>query len=138
MTTSLNSSAAVRDRGEQLVHYLRRDFTYADAGLVLTVGAIPAGSQILNLISGVFVSTAFNFGTNNRIDIGTTANDDLYGTDMSLASVAFVALDESASATDVNAFYVSSDTTITATPDLTGTAGTAGVGRIIIAYIPNR
>lgn len=122
----------------QQIHYLRQNISYADgASKVYTIGTVPAGSQILNVISGVFVNTVFNAGTTNVLDIGTTANDDLYGTDIALGTKAFVALDEAATATDVNAWYVSSDTTFTCTLSLTGTAATTGAGVVVIAYVPN-
>lgn len=133
MATNTASTAA-RQLDVQAVHYLRLGITKADAGLVKTIGTLPAGAQILNVISGVYVREAFNAGTNNRIDIGTAANDDLYGTDMSLATVAFVVIDESASATDVNAWYFTADTTLIATVDVTGTAATTGAAEIVIAY----
>ena len=115
----------------QQIHFLRKDFTFADDGLTLTVGKLPAGSVILKSISGVHVSTVFNAGTTNVLDVGTEADGDLYGTDLALGTVGPVALDEAVS------YYVSSDTVITATVDLTGTAATTGVGQVVIAYIPN-
>ncbi len=135
MTTGTAGSSARQYHTAQ-VHYLRQYVVYTDNGKVFTMGTIPAGSQILQPISGVYVNTVFNWGTNNRIDIGTSSNDDLYGTDIALGTKAFVALDEAATATDVNAWYVSSDTTITCTPDLTGTTGGTGSAVVVIAYIP--
>lgn len=119
-----------RDFHKQMIHYLRKDFTFSDAGKVLTLGTIPGGSVLLKQVSGVIVHVAFTAGTNKQIDIGTTDNDDLYGTDMSLASIAFVPIDEAVSA------YVATDTTLTATPDLTGTGNTAGSGTVVIGYMP--
>lgn len=116
----------------QQVHYLRKSITYADNGVARTVGTIPAGSLILKPISGVHVTTAFNAGTNNFLDIGTSADDDLYGTDLSLTATNFVPLDEA-----VGGYLVSADTTITATVGLTGTAASAGAGEVVIAYIPD-
>lgn len=127
----LNQAIPARDMNEQQIHFLRKDFVFGDNGKVLTVGAIPAGSVILKAISGVHVATVFNAGTANVIDVGTTADDDLYGTDLSLLALGPVALDEAVS------FRVASDTTITATLGLTGTAATTGAGSVIIAYIPN-
>lgn len=114
----------------QQVHYIRKDLTYADNGVVKTVGVIPAGSVILSS-SGVNVSTAFNAGTSNVLDIGSSADGDLYATDLALGSAAFVAIDEAVSR------YVSAETTITATVALSGTAASAGVAQVVIAYIPN-
>lgn len=136
MATNTAGSVA-RNYSKQMIHYLRLGVTFADNGVVKTVGVIPAGSQIINAISGVFVRTVFNAGTTNVLDIGTTADGDLYTTDAALGTVAFVALDEAASATGVNAWYVSADTTITATVALSGTAATTGAAEIVIAYIPD-
>lgn len=115
------------------VHYLSKNFTYADDGSVLSLGYLPAGAVILKPMSGVAVHVAFNADTTNVLDIGTAANDDLYGTDLALGSIAFVPLDEAVSMT------VAADTLVTATVDLTGTAATTGSGTVIIAYvIPGR
>ena len=115
------------------VHYLAKDFTFADDGSVLSLGYLPAGAVIIKPMSGVAVHVAFNAGTTNVLDIGTPANDDLYGTDLALGSIAFVPLDEAVSMT------VAADTLVTATVDLTGTAATTGSATVIIAYvIPGR
>lgn len=111
------------------VHYLAKDFTYADDGSVLSLGYLPAGAVIIKPMSGVAVHVAFNAGSTNVLDIGTAANDDLYGTDLALGSIAFVPLDEAVSMT------VAADTLVTATVDLTGTAATTGSGTVIIAYV---
>lgn len=121
----------------QTLHYIRKGFTFADDGNVLTVGVIPAGSQIIPVLSGVYVREAFNAGSGNVLDIGNSANDDLYATNLALGTVAFVVIDEAATATDVNGHYVSSATTITATVDLTGTAATTGAAEVIIFYVPD-
>jgi hypothetical protein len=120
-----------RDYGVQLVHYLRKAFTKDDNGTVLTLGTVPDGALILGPLSGVQVNEAFNAGTLNELDIGTTATGDFFGTNLSLAAVAFVGIDEVVSRT------VSGATTLTATPNLTGTAATTGKGEIVIAYLPN-
>lgn len=114
----------------QQVHYLRKDIDFEDNGTVLTVGVIPSGAMILKSMSGVLVNVAFNAGTTNVLDIGTSADGDLYATDLALGSIAFVALDEAVTMT------VAADTTITATVALAGTAATAGAGAVVIAYIP--
>jgi hypothetical protein len=120
-----------RQYHQAMVHYLRRDFTFADNGKVLVVGEVPAGSVILRPDSGVHVSTAFNAGTGNVLDIGFTGDDDLFATDLALGSATFVPVDEA-----VGGFYRAADSVVTATPALSGTAATAGVGHIIICYVP--
>ena len=128
MPTNTAGSTARRYQDQQIT-YLRKDFTFSDDGSVLTVGTIPSGAVILRAQSGVLVHTVFNAGSTNVLDIGMTANDDLYGTDLALGTAAFVALDEAVD------YRISADTTITATVDLTGTAATTGAATVVIAYI---
>lgn len=135
MTTGVAGTTA-REYHTKQVHYISAELTFADNGVAKTIGTIPAGSQILNVISGVFVRTVFNAGTTNVLDIGTTANDDLYGTDIALGTKAFVALDEAATASGVDTWYIANDTTFTATVALSGTAATTGAARVVIAYCP--
>jgi hypothetical protein len=136
MPTNTQGTAA-RQNTIQAVHTLRKTITFADNGVPVVIGVIPAGSQIVNLTSGVYVNTVFNAGTTNVLDIGTTADDDLYATDLALGTRAFVALDEAATATNVNAWLVTVDTTITATVALSGTAATTGSANVVIQYIPD-
>lgn len=127
---ALNNSKPARDRFSHVVHYISAAFTFADNGKVLKIGTIPAGAQILKADSGAHINQAFNAGTGNVLDIGSSADDDLYGTDLALGTVAFVPLDEAVS------MRVSADTEITATVALTGTAATTGAGVISIAFLP--
>ncbi len=124
----LNNTRPARDDGYQGIQYLRKDYTFADRGLVLTVGTVPAGAVIIRPLSGVDVQVASTDATNKQMDIGNSTTADLYGTDLSTATIAFVPLDE------VVTLKMAVDTTILATPDFTGTAG-VGSGSIIIAYI---
>lgn len=115
----------------QAVHYLRKGVTFADNGTAVTVGVLPEGALILKPLSGIAVTTAFNAGTTNTLNIGTEDDADLYATLISVGTTNFVALDESVSN------LVTEETTITATVTLTGTAATAGAGEVVIAYIPD-
>ena len=116
----------------QQLHFLRKSVTFSDSGTALTVGVIPAGSLILKPASGVHVTTVFNAGTTNVMDIGTSDNDDLFGTDLALTAANFIPLDES-----IGGYLVSADTTITVTVGLSGTAATTGAGEVVICYIPD-
>jgi hypothetical protein len=127
---ALNNKKPARDVFEHVVHYIAVAFTFDDNGKVLTIGTIPANAQIIKPLSGVTVNTVFNAGTSNVADIGTTADDDLYGTDLALGTVAFVPVDE------VVSYRVTSDTTFTLTVALSGTAATTGAGVAQIAYLP--
>jgi hypothetical protein len=123
-------AAPARNNGTQNVHFLRRLISYTDTG-ALELGTIPAGALILKPLSGVQVTTVFNAGTTNVLDVGTTADDDLFGTDLALGSLAFVPLDEA-----IGGFYVTSDTTLTCTVAMSGTAATTGAAVVVIAYVP--
>jgi hypothetical protein len=114
------------------VHFLRLPIAYTDNGVAKTIGVIPAGSLVLKALSGLHVTTVFNAGTNNFIDIGTSADDDLFGTDLSGTTATFVPLDEA-----VGTFYCAAETTVTVTVGLTGTAATTGAAVAFITYIPN-
>ena len=126
----MSNASQARVYHTQQVHYLKLAVTFADNGVVKTLGTIPSGSTILKAMSGVLVNVVFNAGTTNVLDIGTTADGDLYATDLALGSIAFVALDEAVT------MAVAADTTLTATVALAGTAATTGSAVIVIAYIP--
>lgn len=113
----------------QQVHYLRKDVTYADTTAV-TVGTLPAGALIVPAMSGMNVSTAYNDSGTDLIDIGTTADDDLYATNLDVSAVGFKPLDEAVS------LYVAAETTLTATYAGQNSNASAGVGQIVIAYVP--
>lgn len=132
MATNTAGSTA-RDFNKQMVHYLRKGITYADDGTTVTVGTIPAGSLVLKPISGVAITTVFNAGSTNVLDIGpsTDSGTDLWATDLALGTLGFVALDEAVTN------LVSVDTVVQAAVDLTGTAATTGAAEIIIAFIPD-
>lgn len=129
-TDTAGTTARVTEH--QVVHFIRKDFTYANAGQTLTVGVIPAGSVILKPASGVMVSTAFSGGATYTLDVGysTDSGTNNLATVLSLTAANFIPLDEA-----VGDFYVgTSDRTISA---LVTTDATAGVGQIVICYIPN-
>lgn len=126
---SLASKVPARDIGYGVVQFIRKRLTFADNGKAVVVGTIPAGALILKSLSGAQVNVVTNAGTNNLMNIGTTADDDLYGTSISTAAIAFVPLDEAVS------MYVSSDTAVTATLALTGTTATTGDIEAVIAFV---
>lgn len=116
----------------QVVHFLRKQVVFGDTGKTLLVGTLPAGALIIKPMSGVQVVTVFNHGTNNLIDIGVTGDTDLFGTDLSLAALAFVPLDEA-----IGGYRVAADVDVFAVPDFSGTAGTTGDAEVVIAYVPD-
>jgi hypothetical protein len=124
------AGTAARDFHTAQVHYLTKSFTYADDGSTLTMGIIPAGAFVVR--GGVIVSTAFNAGSTNVLDIGTSDDTDGFATDLALGTVGVITADEMATTNDA---YASADTTIQCVVDLTGTAATTGVGIAWVEYI---
>lgn len=128
------AGTAARQLHEQVVHFLRKSITYASPGTAkaATVGTIPAGALILKPMSGVLVTTAFNDSGTDLLDIGTSDNDDLFMTDVSVAALGFTACDEA-----IGGYLVASDTVITATYTGQNSNASAGAAEIIIAYMPD-
>lgn len=126
----LNNAVPPRNDLYQDIQYLRKNIAFGQAGAAVVIGSLPAGAIIHKATSGVFVNVVTNAGTNNQIDVGTTADDDLYATNLATTTLGFVPLDENVS------FKLAADTTITATLDLTGTAATTGDLDVVIAFIP--
>lgn len=113
-----------------VVHRLYKAFTYADDGSTLELGWVPENSLVLR--GGVVVTTAFNAGTTNVLDIGTADDADGFATDLALGTVGVIAADEMATTNDANC---TTRTKITCSVDLTGTAATTGAGVAWVEYI---
>lgn len=121
-----------REYHTQQVHYLRKAFVFGDGGSTLTVGKLPAGAIVVG--AGVIVAEAFNAGTTNTLDIGTSGDGNGFGSALSLTTVGNIVWDDFATSDDL---YSTADSTITATVNLAGTAATAGAGYIYVQYIPD-
>ena len=135
MATGTAGSIARKYHTSQ-IHYLRADFNVAEVdvsgGVTKTLGTIPAGSIVLRGM--VVVTTAFNWGTNNLIDVGPAADPDGYATIMSLLTIGNIVFDEMATTNDQ---YVTVDTPIYAQMQCTGTAATTGAGFVIVEFVEN-
>jgi hypothetical protein len=119
----------------QVLHFLRRQISF-DTYLIGTddtvkVGTLPAGAVIYDAI--VKVSTAFNAGTNNYINVGIVGDDDgiVDEGDLDLTAAEWQSSRRGCDLT------FTSDTPVYVTYDQSGTAATAGVAEIIVAYIPD-
>lgn len=119
-----------RELHTQQVHYLRKRITFADT--VVTVGVLPPGAIVIR--GGVAVQTVFNGSTTNVLDIGTSADDDGFATDLALGTVGVIVVDEMATSND---WYSTGAVTVTATYAQTGTAATTGVGHVWVEFIAN-
>lgn len=115
----------------QQVHYARKRFTFADTTAVaLTLVTLPPRALVLR--GGVAVIEAFNFGTNNLLDIGTTNDDDGFATNLALTTIGIIVADEMATSND---FYTTATQDVTFTPDITGTPGTTGIADVWIEFL---
>lgn len=124
-----------RELSFQAVHFLRKRITFADYGTVVTVGKIPAGASVVG--GGVHVITAFNSSGTDLLDvgfIGSATDDDAYATDLTMAAVGFIALDELAATTNIQGTVTH---TVTATPAQSVADATTGVADVIVWYVPN-
>jgi len=138
MTTGTPGTTA-RQYSMQMAHYCRKTLTFSDVGTAVVVGVIPAGSILLQPVSGAAVTTVFNSDGTDFIDIGVSAatggvsaNDDLFATDLDVSALGFKPLDEA-----VAGLLLTADTTITATYAAGGSAATTGSAEIVIVYVPD-
>ena len=112
-------------------HFLRKEVTFSDNGSTVTVGKLPPGAIVVS--AGVIVSTAFNAGTSNVLDIGTSGDGDGFATDLALGTIGNIVWDELATSNDL---YATTEVTVTADVALAGTAATAGTGHVYVEFIP--
>lgn len=112
----------------QMIHFFRKRVNYNDTGIGagVFVGTLPAGAMITNL--NVRVNTAFNAGTTNALNMGTTALGTQIFTDAATAGARSPAIPNLSFATDTD-IYVSYAQT--------GTVATAGQADIVLSYAPN-
>lgn len=112
----------------QMSHFFRKRVNYNDVGVAAGVffGTLPAGAMIIGLHCRV--NTAFNAGTTNALNVGTTAGGTQIFTDAATAGHRLPTIPNLQFATDTDMFvqYVQ-----------TGTAATAGQADIVVAYAPN-
>ncbi|WP_267550449.1 hypothetical protein [Rhizobium rhizogenes] len=125
----LNANTTARDAGFQNVQYYRKRIQFSD-GVLTWKFKIPAGAVILAPLTGVDVQTVFNFGTNNRVQVGDASGVSKYGLNLSLLALGFVPI-----AVAVG-HKVTVDTDIVFTVDNSGTAATTGDAELVLAFIP--
>ncbi len=115
------------------VKVLRCAISFADGATKnYVIGTIPAGAVVLR--GNVVVTTVFNWGTNNLIDIGTANDPDGFATIMLLTTKGNIVFDEMATTDDQ---YVTTDTILYGQMQCTGTAATTGAGYIVVEYVEN-
>jgi hypothetical protein len=132
MPTNTAGSTARRIETQQ-VHYLHKRITFADYGTTVTVGYLPANASVIG--GGVHVTTAFNSSGTDLLDvgfIGATTDADGYATQLTLAAVGFIVLDELATTTNIKQ---TADCTVTCAPAQSVADATAGVAEVYVTYV---
>jgi hypothetical protein len=132
MPTGTVATTARRFHTQQ-THYLRKRITFADFGATVTVGVIPAGASVIG--GGVHVITAFNSSGTDLLNvgfIGSTTDANGYATDLTLAAVGFIPLDELGATTNIQQTV---DTTVTCAPAQSVADATAGVADVIVLFV---
>lgn len=133
MPSSLNSAVSAKEIGYGVVQSLRKKITYLDNGTAVTVGKLPPYSVVVG--GGVHIVTAFNDSGTDYLDVGfvgATTDDDAYATDLTLAAVGFIVLDELAATTNIMGTV---EHTVTATYAGQNSNATAGEGWVIVNYV---
>lgn len=112
----------------QQIHFFRKRVNWNDSGIAVGVifGTLPAGALLV--LQSVRVNTAFNAGTTNALNVGTTAGGAQLFTDAATAGHRTPAVANLSFAVDTDLFVQYAQT---------GAAATAGQADIAIAYIPN-
>jgi hypothetical protein len=118
----------------QQLGYLRRRVAFNTPGVAggIPIGAVPAGARLLQVAA--YVATAFNAGTTNTVNLGTTAA----GSEV-MASATIIpgtAGYKEAPAASLTTEFLT-DTTIYANFVQAGTPATAGAVDFVITYAPN-
>lgn len=118
------------------VHFLRATVAYGDDGTAVSLGWVPAGAALVR--GGAVVSTAFDAGTTNTLNVGfrnagdgTSDDDNEYASLIALGTAGVIVADDMATAADS---YHPEGAELTATVVLTGTAATAGSAVVWMEY----
>ena len=109
---------------------------FAADGTETVVATLPANSQIYQI--AVDVTTAFDAGTTNTLDLGDGTTADKYADALALGSQARVLATSDVSQIGNLIDIGTSDVDITATYNQTGTAATAGAATVTVLYLQNR
>lgn len=117
-----------RVHATQQIHYLRKRVNFNDTGIATGVvfGTLPTGAMIVS--QNVRCSTAFNAGTTNAVNVGTTAGGTQLFTDAATAGARSPTIANLSFAADTDLFIAYAQT---------GGAATAGVADVVIGFVPN-
>ena len=100
------------------------------------IATLPANSQIFQIT--VDVTTVFDAASTNTLDLGDGSTADLYADARALGSLARVLATSDVSQIGNLIDIGTSDVTVTATYNQTGTVATAGACTVTVLYLQNR
>jgi hypothetical protein len=134
MPSSLNSTVSAREEGYNVVQVLGpKKVLFSDNGTTLTIGKLPPYSHVVG--GGVHVVTAFNDSGTDVLDvgfIGGTTDADAYATQLTLAAVGMIVLDELAATTNI---MQTVDTTVTCLYSGQNSNMTAGEAYVWVYFV---
>lgn len=125
-----------RQMALQVVHTLRFDVNYNDAGIAAGVGKqwLPKGAIVIG--TDIMCSTAFNAGITNVLTVGTNTPTD----DNLIAAADFneaAGLTQNIKPTGAALGKLAADAQVFAKYTQTGGAATAGAATVIVKYVVN-
>jgi hypothetical protein len=109
---------------------------FGDNGTTTVVATLPANSQIYQI--AVDVTTAFDAGTTNTLDIGDGSTADKYADALAAGAQARVLATSDVSQIGNLIDIGTADVDVTVTYNQTGTAATAGAATVTVLYLQNR
>ena len=109
---------------------------FAATATATEICTLPANSQIYQI--AVDVTTAFDAGTTNTLDLGDGSTADQYADALDLSAAARVLATSDVSQIGNLIDIGTSDITVTATYTQTGSAATAGAATVTVLYLQNR
>src|SRR6187402_1368673 len=120
----------------QATHYLRRDLAYNTNGVAAGVllGTVPAGSKIVDV--HIYIDTAFNAGTTNVLQGGTTGTGTNLFTSTDAAAGTVGEKEAASAAGQARGLIFTADTDLFVSFTQTGTAATAGAATVIVEFVP--
>ena len=108
---------------------------FGDDGTTTTIATLPANSQIIEIY--VDVTTAFDAGTTNTLDLGDGSTADQFADALDVSSAARLLATSDVSQITNLIDIGASDVQVVATYNQTGTAATAGAATVTVVYVQN-
>ena len=109
---------------------------FAANGTTTDIATLPANSQIFQIT--VDITTVFDAATTNTLDLGDGSTADQYADALALGTLGRVLATSDISQVGNLIDIGTSDITVTATYNQTGTVATAGACTVTVLYLQNR